>query len=77
MHGFYIGDMIANSYTHENELYNLKVILSGFALYTFRAKSPNLTAPAVWELEGPAIIGEIISIIEDWRIVKILYIYKL
>ena len=36
MHGFYIGDMIANSYTHENELYNLKV--KNFALFTPRTK---------------------------------------
>lgn len=36
MDGFYVGDIIGNSYTHENEKYNLKT--KNFKLFTDRSK---------------------------------------
>ncbi|MEG1499860.1 MAG: ADP-ribosylglycohydrolase family protein [Clostridia bacterium] len=36
MDGFYVGDIIGNSYTHENEKYNLKT--KNFELFTNRSK---------------------------------------
>ena len=36
MYGFFIGDIIGNSYTHENEKYNLKT--KEFELFTERSK---------------------------------------
>ena len=36
MDGFYVGDIIGNSYTHENEKYNLKI--KDFELFTERSK---------------------------------------
>ena len=36
MDGFYVGDIIGNSYTHENEKYNLKT--KDFELFTNRSK---------------------------------------
>ena len=36
MYGFFIGDIIGNSYTHENEEYNLKT--KDFKLFTPRSK---------------------------------------
>ena len=36
MNGFYVGDIIGNSYTHENEKFNLKT--KDFELFTERSK---------------------------------------
>ena len=39
MDGFYVGDIIGNSYTHENEKYNLKT--KDFELFTGKCEFTN------------------------------------
>lgn len=68
MNGFYVGDIIGNSYTHENEKYNKKI--KNFELFTERSKFSDDTilsfATIEWLLSGNYTSENMINIIKDF-----------
>lgn len=68
MDGFYIGDIIGNSYTHENEEFNLKV--KDFELFTERSKFSDDTilsfATLEWLLHTNHSSEEMLNIIKNY-----------
>lgn len=68
MDGFYIGDIIGNSYTHENEKYNLKV--KDFELFTNRSKFSDDTilsfATMQWLLKTNHTSEDMLKIIKEY-----------
>ena len=68
MNGFYVGDIIGNSYTHENEKYNLKT--KGFSLFTKRSKFSDDTilsfATIDWLLNTKHTSEEMLEIIKAY-----------
>lgn len=68
MHGFYVGDIIGNSYTHENEKFNKKT--KNFELFTDRSKFSDDTilsfATIEWLLKTNHTSEEMLSIIKNY-----------
>jgi ADP-ribosylglycohydrolase len=68
MNGFYIGDIIGNSYTHENEKYNLKT--KDFELFTNRSKFSDDTilsfATIDWLLNTNHTCQEMLNLIKNY-----------
>ena len=68
MDGFYVGDIIGNSYTHENEKYNLKT--KDFELFTNRSKFSDDTilsfATIYWLLHTHHESTEMITVLKKF-----------
>lgn len=68
MDGFYVGDIIGNSYTHENEKYNLKT--KDFELFTERSKFSDDTilsfATIYWLLHTQHESSEMVAILKKF-----------
>ena len=68
MDGFYVGDIIGNSYTHENEKYNLKT--KDFELFTDRSKFSDDTilsfATIYWLLHTNHESNEMIRVLKSF-----------
>lgn len=68
MDGFYVGDIIGNSYTHENEQYNLKT--KDFKLFTQRSKFSDDTilsfATIYWLLYTSHNANEMIDVLKQF-----------
>lgn len=68
MDGFYVGDIIGNSYTHENEKFNKKT--KNFEFFTDRSKFSDDTiltfATIEWLLHTTHTSEELLSIIKDY-----------
>lgn len=70
MHGFYVGDIIGNSYTHENEKFNKKT--KDFELFTNRSKFSDDTilsfATIEWLLYSNHTSEEMLDIIKEYYV---------
>lgn len=68
INGFYVGDIIGNSYTHENEIYNKKV--KDFELFTSRSKFSDDTilsfATIEWLINSNHTSNEMLEIIKNF-----------
>lgn len=68
MNGFYIGGIIGNSYTHENECFNKKT--KEFELFTERSKFSDDTilslATIEWLLKTNHTSNEMLNIIKEY-----------